>query len=534
LIILLPLWLIVSWYYELTPEGLKKTVNVSKETSIAKKTSQKLNQFIIIFLTLAVILLVVDRFFISERIRSEMIAEYTPPSTTHAIAVLPFSDLSPEGDHAYFADGLSEELLNLLSRIRELKVTSRTSSFSFKNSELPVPDIAKALGVDYILEGSIRKNENQLRITAQLINASTDEHIWSQNFDRTFENIFSIQDEVASAVVNTLEVELLGAHPVTQKTNPEVYRLYLKAGQAYLKDSNEDILLAEELLTQALAIDSTYTPAKILLVKTHQLQANYGITDFHLGNQRAIKIIEKVIEANPKHAEAIAIRGDLALAYEWNFSKAERLIEKALQLEPGNPEVIGYAATLELSLANIEKSITLHEYATTLDPLNPRVYFGLGLAHFCANNLEAAEVAFRKSEEIREDGWALQYYISKVLMLKGNYKEALTVLEKERDERWRLLGLVSIYHAMGDDAKSLRALKNLSEKYGDEMAYQIAQAYAFREERKNAFNWLERAYDVHDLGLNEILSEPDFKSLYVDSRWEVFIKKLGFYKERSK
>ncbi len=529
LIVLLPIWLIVSWYYELTPEGLKKTVNVPKETSIAKKTSQKLNQFIIIFLTLAVILLVVDRFFISERIRSEMIAEYTPPDTTHAIAVLPFSDLSPEGDHAYFADGLSEELLNLLSRIRELKVTSRTSSFSFKDSDLPITNIAQALGVAYILEGSIRKNGNQLRITAQLINAKTDEHIWSENFDRTFDNIFAIQDEVAQAVVKTLEVQLLGAHPKTQKTDPEVYRLYLQASQAYLHENESDILRAEQLLTQALSIDSTYTPAEILLAKTHQLQANYGITDFHVGNQKAIEIIDKVIQKHPKFAEAIALRGDLALAYEWDFKKAETLIEQALNLEPGSSEVIGYAATLELSLANVQKSITLHEYAATLDPLNSSVYFGLGLAYYCGNDLTAAENAFRKSEEIRNDTWALQYYISKILMLKEEHEKALAVLEKERDERWRLLGAASIYHAMGDDTKSTRALKKLSDQYGDEMAYQIAQAHTFRGEKSQAFQWLDQAYKIHDLGLNEILSEPDFKPLYNDPRWDAFIKKLGFY-----
>ena len=184
LILLLPVWLLFSWYFELTPEGIKRTVDVPREDSIAKKTSGKLNHFIIIFLSIAVLLLVVDRFFISERIKSELSQEYSPPVTTHSIAVLPFSDYSPESDQAYFADGLSEELLNLLSKIPKLKVISRTSSFSFKNSELPITSIAEQLKVSYILEGSVRKNGDQLRITAQLIDATTDKHIWSKNFDK--------------------------------------------------------------------------------------------------------------------------------------------------------------------------------------------------------------------------------------------------------------------------------------------------------------------------------------------------------------
>jgi len=248
LILLLPVWLLFSWYFELTPEGIKRTVDVPREDSIAKKTSGKLNHFIIIFLSIAVLLLVVDRFFISERIKSELSQEYSPPVTTHSIAVLPFSDYSPESDQAYFADGLSEELLNLLSKIPKLKVISRTSSFSFKNSELPITSIAEQLKVSYILEGSVRKNGDQLRITAQLIDATTDKHIWSKNFDKELENIFAIQDQVAQAVTKALELQLMGTRPLSQKTDPEVYSLYLQANQTFQRKNTAELVASEVLL----------------------------------------------------------------------------------------------------------------------------------------------------------------------------------------------------------------------------------------------------------------------------------------------
>ncbi len=530
LILLLPVWLLFSWYFELTPEGIKRTVDVPREDSIAKKTSGKLNHFIIIFLSIAVLLLVVDRFFISERIKSELSQEYSPPVTTHSIAVLPFSDYSPESDQAYFADGLSEELLNLLSKIPKLKVISRTSSFSFKNSELPITSIAEELKVSYILEGSVRKNGDQLRITAQLIDATTDKHIWSKNFDKELENIFAIQDQVAQAVTKALELQLMGTRPLSQKTDPEVYSLYLQANQTFQRKNTAELVASEVLLRRAILLDSTYTPAKILLTKILQLEANFGVTDFKEGNKLAIEVIESVLEKHPENAVAHAVRADIALSYEWDFNKAEAFMERALTLDPSHPEVIHYAATLELSLGHFQKAVALNEYAVSLDPLNSEKYYGLGIAYYCNDSLKKAEEALRKSIHLNPDSWAVYHILSKVLLLQNKPQEALKALEKETDKGWHNMGLAVIYHYMGQTKQANEALKSLIQYNAEDMAYQIAQVYAFRKEPTKAFQWLEKAYEVHDLGLNEILSEPDFKSLHQDPRWNSFIKKLGFYR----
>lgn len=528
LLILLPIWIGISWYYEITPEGLKKTVTIPREKSITKKTGQRLNKVIITFLTIALVILVVDRFVITKKINSQTMANYSPPVQTQSIAVLPFSDFSPEKDHGYFADGLTEELLNLLTTIHKLKVTSRTSSFSFKNSKLPISEIANTLKVNYILEGSVRKAEDQLRITAQLIDVATDKHVWSKTFDKKFENILSIQDEVAQEVVNSLHLKFLGELPRTVKTNPEAYALYLKAKHSFKLRGEQDLLDAIEALQRAIAIDSSYSPAKILLAEVYQEQVNYGLIDFKQGTDKVIATIDPVIAKEPNNAVALAFRGDIAMANEWDFKKANTYLEKALALAPTNAEVISYAAMFQLSNGNFEQAAKLYEYAITLDPLNDHAHYGLGLTYYSAGRLSLAEKSLRNTIAIDPQNWAGYFYLSKTLMLQGRIEEALKTLEHDTDVVWRLVGYAAIYFKSGDLNKADSYLNELKEH--EEMAYQIAQIHAFRKEEDLAFQWLEKAYSIRDLGLNEILSEPDFKYLHKLPRWDRFIEKLGFYK----
>ncbi len=530
LLFFLPIWLIISWYYEITPEGLKRTANVPIEKSVAKKTGQQLNKVIILFLSLALTILVVDRFFIAERVKTKTIATYNVPKQRQSIAVLPFSDFSQNKDQEYFGEGLSEELLNLLAKIQDLKVTSRTSSFSFKNSDLPLSEIGKLLDVNFVLEGSIRKAEDQLRITVQLISASTDKHIWSETYNRKFENILLIQDQVAKAVVDALQVKLQISEEglTTQKTDPKVYALYLKAKhQFYLKD-NESLLRAEGYLLQAIALDDAYVPSKLLLTKIYQLQGNYGIKTYKNAHEKAIAIIEDVLKNHPDNALANALRGDIYLSYEWNYKKAETFSNKALALEPTNAEIVDYAATLATSLGYLDKAIRLHEYSVSLDPINPNSYYSLANTYYTANRLADAEKAIEKAIELDPDGWALNYTYSRILVHNNKPVKALEALEKETDEGWRLNALALIYYKMGDIKGSDEQIARLIEKFEKEMPYQIAQIYAFRNEKDLAFKWLERAYNYHDIGLNEVLKEPEFNNLHKDSRWNTFLRKMGF------
>ncbi|MDX1463049.1 MAG: tetratricopeptide repeat protein [Marinirhabdus sp.] len=528
LLILFPIWIIFSWFYELTPDGIEKTKNIAPAASVATQTGKKLNTIIIVSLFFALVILVVDRFYITERVKTQTIASFTPPVQSHSIAVLPFSDFSQNKDHEYFADGLSEELLNLLTTIQKLRVTSRTSSFSFKNTNVPISEIAKILNVNYVLEGSIRKAGDQLRITAQLIDAKTDKHIWSETFDRKFDNILLIQDEVAREVVNTLQLKLLGKYPSSVKTDPEAYALYLKAKHSFNTPNAENMQQAEIYLLQAISLDNNYTPAKILLANVYQEQVNFAVLELEEGSKKALAVLDPVIAKDPTNALALAVRGDIALASERNFTKARIYLDRALQLAPSNPEVVSYAAIFEVSTANFEKATDLYSYAVTLDPLNSNAHYGLGIAYYSAGDFVPAEAAFKKAIALNARNWSVYYYLAKTLMFQGRTSEALEVMSNDSDELWRMTGFAAIYYKAGDMEKSDFYLNQL--KQHDLMAYQIAQVHALRKETDQTFLWLEKAYELNDLGLNEILSEPDFKPLYEDPRWEAFIAKLNFYR----
>ncbi|MEM0518239.1 MULTISPECIES: hypothetical protein [Aequorivita] len=531
LLIGFPFYLLGSWIYEFTPTGIKRTSKVTESASIRKKTGKRLNKIIIAFLVLILAVLIVDRFIITDKKAENNISSLVLATNATTIAVLPFQDFSEQKDNAYFADGLTEELLNLLSQVTNLKVTSRTSTFSFKNSELKITDIAKKLNVSYILEGSVRKSGNLLRITAQLIDAKNDKHLWSETYDRTLDNIFVIQDEVSEAVVKALEINLLDTKPLpkSKKTNPEAYKLYLQAiHESHFSSDPQQLIQAVSFAKQALAIDSNYVPAWLLLANIYQTQANNGTLTFDEGYGLATKAAKKVLEIEPNNALAYAYLADIELGYNWDFTKAKKLNAIALKLDGSNPEIINLTAVLAIALGNIEKALRLQEYSASLDPLNPDIYYQLVNVYYCANRLDEAVDAAKKCIELQPNRYAIHYYYTRVLLQQNKPNEALEAIKAEKDEGWRLQMYADIYFKLNEKEKSDAYLNELILKYEQEMAYQIAESYSFRRDTENAFKWLDIAYKLHDVGLNEVLSEPRFRNLHNDKRWQLFIEKMGF------
>ncbi|WP_271856252.1 tetratricopeptide repeat protein [Patiriisocius marinus] len=533
LLIFFPIWLLLSWIYEITPNGLKKTKKVEENESIRKKTSKRLNKIIIAVLVMVLIVLVVDRFFITGKVsktknnKTEFVLE------SKTIAVLPFKDFSSEKDNEYFVDGLTEELLNLLSQVPNLKVTSRTSTFSFKNSDLQIPEITSKLNVKYLLEGSVRKSESQLRITAQLIEAETDKHLWSKTFDRTIDNVFVIQDEVAEEVVKALEISLLEAKPLPKstKTNPEAYKLYLQGVHAsHFSSSVSKLNEAISYSEQALAIDESYIPAWLLLSRLYETKANSTELSFEEGYTKAKQAANNVLKIDPTNALAYAYLADYSLSYDWDFEKAKQLNAIALKLDSKNPVIINLSATLAIALGNIESSIRLQEYSASLDPINPDTYYYLSNIYYYADRLEDAANAARKCIEMNPNRYAIHYYYTRILLQQNNIDEARKAIKAELDDGWSLQMLSDIHFKLNELDTSEMYMQQLFYKYTNEMAYQIAESYSFRNDKENAFKWLEKAYDVHDVGLNEILAEPRFRNLHNDKRWNKFIDKMGFPK----
>jgi TolB-like protein len=252
-----PFALVLSWFYEFTPEGLKRESEIAPGESITHRTGRKLDVAIIGVLTVAVVLLLTDRLVLRHGVNETTSA----PIPEKSIAVLPFVNMSEDKANEYFSDGISEELLNLLAKIPQLQVTARTSSFAFKGKETSIPEIARTLHVAHVLEGSVRKAGNSVRITAQLIKAGTDTHLWSQTYDRKLDDIFAIQDEIAADVVKQLKVTLLGAAPKARTTDPEAYALYLQAVQLGRQFTAEAFQQSDALYRKVLAIDPRYVPA---------------------------------------------------------------------------------------------------------------------------------------------------------------------------------------------------------------------------------------------------------------------------------
>ena len=262
-----------------------------------------------------------------------------------AIAVLPFTNLSTDKDQEYFADGLAEELLNVLAKNPKLQVTSRTSAFSFKGKEVDIKTIAEKLNVTHVLEGSVRKAGNQLRITAQLIEVETDSHLWSQTYDRQMENIFAVQDEIAGSVAGALKVALEGGQtPKAQQTNPEAYNAYLQGRYFYDRRSKEDLEKAIGYYEQALQIDPNYARAWAGLSEVHSAQADCGYVPVDEGYAKARKEAEKALELDPNLAEAHAQMGWIKMNYDWDWSGADAAYKRALELEPANADVVRGAA----------------------------------------------------------------------------------------------------------------------------------------------------------------------------------------------
>ncbi len=521
LLIGFPLWISFSWIYEFTPGGIKKTVDIEPETSMMSKTGSRINKVIISALSLVVIILVIDRF----SNKPVQVFEYGEKG----IAVLAFADMSPESDQEYFSDGISEELLNILVRIPKLKVISRTSSFSYKDKNKTSTEIGTELNVSHILEGSIRKSGNTVRITAQLINTSDGSHEWSKTYDRNLDSIFKIQNEIAEEVSSQLELSLMGKLKRLNPPNTEAYNLYLQARHLIHQNTKESYILAEEIIKKSIAIDSSYSNSWDLLASIYDTGSyNFSIGENQESILKGIKAVEKALELDSNSADAFATLASLQNK-TWNFDDSKKNLNKALELEPNNAVLVGTAALM--TYGDIEKSIELLKTAIKLDPLVYTNYFNLGFACYRMNRLDEAMEAFNTFSLYYPNTQILHYMKGKVLLAQGNIEEALIEFKKETHEFFSLYGMNFIQFALGGEKETDIIFKEFIEKYSKSDPANTADLYAFRGNYDASFIWLNRALEIKDPVLIEALSYPAFKPMHNDARWNVFINKLGLPKD---
>ncbi|MGB5722257.1 MAG: hypothetical protein WBM34_16320, partial [Woeseiaceae bacterium] len=369
--------LIFSWAFELTPEGLKLDKDVDPSQAVGMRTGKMLDRGIVVVLLVALSYFAFDKFVLDPARDAQQLKTARQEGRSEAIiasvgdrsiAVLPFVDMSPQGDQSYFSDGVSEELLNLLATLPAVRVTSRSSAFSFKDKGLSVPEIAERLNVSYVLDGSVRKAGQQIRISAQLIDARSDTQLWSRNFDRTLENIFQVQDEIAGNVVNQIKGTLNIAAPEQRQTDPAAYALFLQARQKRRLGTVDGYNEAIDLYRRALDIDPKYPPAWDEMASAYQSQALTGLRPaeegFQLGRESALA----AIDVDPDYAPAYDSLAFIAQYYEADVANAARYAQRALKLAPQDTKIIGSAGMLLQNMGRQQEGLKLIEYTVTTDP----------------------------------------------------------------------------------------------------------------------------------------------------------------------
>lgn len=445
-----------------------------------------------------------------------------------AIAVLPFVDLSPQGDQEYFSDGLSEELLNVLANNPNLRVTSRTSSFSFKKSSTDIKTIASKLGVKYILEGSVRKSGNILRITAQLIDAETDAHLWSKIYDGAMENVFALQDSISGSVSDALEVTLLGEQkePRKRTTVADAYNAYLLGKHFYALRGRDNWEKSAVYYEQAVSIDPQYAPAWVGLSKVHSSQADYGYQPVDESFRKARTEVERALALDPNLAGAYSQLGWIKRGYDWDWAGADSAYRRALELEPGDASIITNAAVLSATMGRFAEAMKLTRHSIELNPLSIARYNNLGLIALKAGQLDEAEAAFKKTIELNPRYPGAHMQVGLVYLKKGDFNSALAAMMAEGEHDWQLYGLALAYHALGKQKEADEKLAAFIAEFQDDAAYQIAQIYSYRGESDNAFAWLERAYAQRDGGCSEIKGDPLLEKIEGDPRYAAFLRKM--------
>jgi len=451
-------------------------------------------------------------------------------SDTPSVAVLPFADLSPDKDQEYFTDGLTEELINVLTQVEPLRVAGRTSSFQFKERSEDLRTIGQKLNVSTILEGSVRKAGDQVRVSAQLVNVEDGLNLWSDTYDRTLEDIFEVQDDIARSVAAALQVTLLGGTQiVSHDVDPKAFNLVLRARYFLLQSTLEATDAAMELLEQALEIDPDYAAAwaDLGLVYIRRGEQALTTTDARQGFEKGVEMEEKALELDPTLAVAMTRVAGMKTRLDYDFAGAVSETRRALELAPNDPRVLGNASILEGNIGNLDESIRLLEKACQLDPLHQTLLLNLGIRYFQAGRLEDAEITFDRLLQLNPDYLSAHALLGDVYLWQQRPKAALDELALEDDLISRITGIAMANYALGDEASSDRALEELETDFGDDAAVNIARVYAYRGEPDAAFEWLETAYDSKIWSLVNTKVDPAFDSLHSDPRWQPFLVKIG-------
>ena len=506
--------------FALSNDGFPIPKRKMMEGKLKKKNLLKRN----VILSLCFITVIAGAFFIYKN----FVAKNDNAAVTEkSIAVLPFVDMSAGKDQEYFSDGLSEELLNLLSKIPELKVIGRTSSFSFKGKNEDLRVIGEKLGVANILEGSVQKEGNKIRVTAQLIRTADGFHLWSEKYDRDLQGIFKLQDEIANAVVRQLKPKLLTTTDTIASvtTSTEVYTLILQGNYFVEKRDKESLAKALDFYLKALALDSLNARSWAGVGHCYILQLSWAQIDRKEGMQKARLAANKSVELDDKLPVGHYVLG-LVKMWDFDWVGAEAEYQKVLELEPGNADALRSIGFLYRCVGRFNEAEQVTRKSLTFDPIKPSTYFNFGQLLYHTNHLEEAVASYKKALELNPQFPRAHIFLGKVYLLQGKPELALTEMTQETDEAWRNFGLILTYNALGRKKEVDKLLSDLIIKFPKDEMYQIAEVYAVLGHKDKAFEYLEKSYVAREARITYLKGDPLLKNLESDLRYAALLKKM--------
>ena len=457
-----------------------------------------------------------------------------PLSIPLSIAVLPFADMSQAGDQEYFSDGLADELLDQLSKLPQLRVAGRTSSFSFRGKSDDVASIGRKLNVANVLEGSVRKSGQRIRITVQLIDVANGFHLWSETYDRQLTDLFAVQDEITRSVVAALKLKLLPGQSTAvtrhRTSSPEAFGEYTLAVKLRSSGQVDDDRRAIAAYERAIALDPDYTAAYAGLADTLGGDANYAdsAADVAAGKARSLLLMDRAIALDPGVAESYLARADIRYSTSWDWRGAQGDLDRAAALVPGeNVQVMMRQCRLLAALDRLPQAITLETRATELDPASNWAWAMLGYHSAVLGRYPQARDALTQAHKLLPTDNHVTFYIGLTSLLEGRPEAALIEFQRSGGP-FRLAGLAMAQHDAGQGEASQRSLEALVSQWGNTAAYQVVEVHAWRGEIDQAFAWMDRASSQRDAGLIYIQFDPLLKNLRGDPRYARWLRKMRF------
>lgn len=501
----------------------------------AKRKLKRRNMGSIAALVLAAILVTGGLYYFANRTATNGAA-----IPEKSIAVLPLMNSTGDPANEYFSDGMSEEFISSLSRLRELKVIGRTSSFQFKGKAGDSKAIGEKLGVYYLLEGSVRKSADRMRIAVALVKAGDGANVWSETYDRELKDIFAVQSEIAGAVAKQLKVALLGSNGQTaslaaaatpSNQNIDAYNALLQGNFYNNRNTAEDTRKAIGYYKEAIRLDPRYALGYAKLsVAARNLTVGYGSIapeEIKEATETARTSAQRALALDSNLAEAHSAQGLVLKDVDFNFVGAEPEYRRAFELAPQNPAVISSLANLLAELGRLDEGVTLAQRAIALDPLRTQPHFNLALYLVALGRYDEAEAAMHKVIALQPQAAQNYLWLAIIQMLRGNSGGAVELAKQETDPFWRTFGVALTQFVNGERVEADAALQKLIAEDADDAGSQIAQVYAVRKEPEKMFEWLEHARTTHDVGVTEMRSNPLLRAYQDDPRFIAFAQKIG-------